>query len=238
MLPWERLASTVAPDGTPLELRRRGRDHVIRAGAHELMSNDDDASSRALADLGCAHIERGRRARVLVGGLGMGFTLRAALDRVGPRAVVEVAELVPAVVEWNDGPLGLGALAGHPLRDRRTELRVGDVRAFIRAAKARYDAILLDVDNGPIALAHRANDELYGARGIADAWDALRPLGVLAVWSLSGDARYTKRLERQGFRVAMERVHGSRKGRGREHVVWVARRAQAAPAQMPQRRRK
>jgi spermidine synthase len=224
MLPWETLATTVAPDGVPLELRRRGRDVVIRAGAHELMSNEDEASSRSLADLGCAHLKRGQRARVLVGGLGMGFTLRAALDRVGPEGVVEVAELVPAVVEWNDGPLDLGALAGHPLRDARTELRLGDVRGFIRAARNRYDAILLDVDNGPIALAHRANDGLYGGRGIDECWGALRPGGVLGVWSLLDDRRFTQRLERRGFVVRVEKVFGSRKGRGRQHVIWVARR--------------
>lgn len=230
MLPWETLATTLAPDGVPLELRRRGRDVVIRAGAHELMSNEDESSSRSLAELGCAHLERAQRARVLVGGLGMGFTLRAALDRVGPNGVVEVAELVPAVVEWNEGPLDLGALAGHPLRDRRALVRHGDVRRFLCEAHERYDAVLLDVDNGPIALAHRANDGLYGHRGIDECWGALRPGGVLGVWSLLDDRRFTQRLERRGFAVRVERVHGSRRGRGREHVIWVARRPLPRPA--------
>jgi spermidine synthase len=236
MLPWETLATALAPDGVPLELRRRGRDVVIRAGAHELMSNEDEASSRSLADLGCAHLKPAQRARVLVGGLGMGFTLRAALDRVGPSGIVEVAELVPAVVEWNDGPVDLGALAGHPLRDPRTELRVGDVRSFIRGAKGRYDAILLDVDNGPIALAHQGNHGLYGVRGIDDCWQALRPGGLLGVWSLLDDRRFTQRLDRRGFEVKVEHVFGSRRGRGRQHVIWLARRPLAARPRGPAKR--
>lgn len=226
MQPWERLATATAPDGEPLELRRRGSEYRIRAGRHELMSNDDESSSRALAELGCAHLAKGAAARVLVGGLGMGFTLRAALDLVGPRGVVEIAELVREVVAWNEGPLG--PLAAHPLRDPRTELHVGDVRARIRASTSTYDAILLDVDNGPISVAHAANDALYADRGIAEAWTALRPGGVLGVWSLSDDARYTARLERRGFAVEVHRVFGSRKGRGREHVIWIARRGSGA----------
>lgn len=184
------------------------------------MSSEDEASSRSLAELGCAHLTPGPEVRVLVGGLGMGFTLRAALDLAGG-GTVEVAELTQAVVEWNEGVLG--PLAGHPLRDPRTLLYVGDVRDRIRAAAARYDAILLDVDNGPIALAHRGNRALYGVRGIADAWNALRPRGVLGVWSLEGDERFTARLRRQGFDVRSHRVFGSRRDRGREHVIWVAR---------------
>lgn len=222
MQPWERLAHATAPDGEPLELMRRGHEWRIRAGGTELMSSEDEPSSRSLAELGCAHLERDAKARVLVGGLGMGFTLREALDRVGPGSVVEIAELVPEVVTWNEGPLG--PLAAHPLRDPRVEVHVGDVRARIGAGRARYDAILLDVDNGPIRVAHAANDALYADRGITETWAALRPGGVLGVWSLSDDARYTKRLERRGFLVDVHRVFGSRKGRGREHVIWIARR--------------
>lgn len=225
MLPWERLGEAIAPDGARLELRRRGHEYRIWAGGVELMSNEDEPSSRALADLGCAHLaaaDRRAAPRVLVGGLGMGYTLRAALDLVGPRGVVEIAELVPEVVAWNEGPLG--PLAGHPLRDPRTELHVGDVRARIDPARDRYDAILLDVDNGPIRVAHEANDALYSPRGIAAASRALRPGGVLGVWSLADDARFTTRLQRGGLEVQVHRVFGSRKGRGREHVIWIARR--------------
>lgn len=224
MLPWKSIATAEAPDGTALELRRRGDEYLIAADGHDLMSSDDGDSARALADLGCAHIAAGDPARVLVGGLGMGYTLRAALACVGPAAVVEVAELVAAVAEWNR--VELAGLAGHPLRDPRSRLQVGDVRAPIRAARAHYDAILLDVDNGPDALAHAANETLYSAAGLTAAREALRPGGVLAVWSFSDDPRFTRRLERAGFVVRVHRVSGSRRGRGRHHRVWVARRTE------------
>lgn len=229
MQPWERLATADAPDGKPLELRRRGHEFRIRAGGQELMSNEDEPSSRSLSELGCAHIEPSPAAKVLVGGLGMGFTLRAALDLVG-KGTVEVAELVPAVIEWNEGPLG--PLAGHPLKDRRTVVFRGDVRKRIRAVEGYFDAILLDVDNGPIALAHARNDALYGRRGIDECWAALKPGGVLGVWSLLDDKRFTTRLRQQGFDARAERVYGSRKDRGREHVIWVAKKAKK-PKQAP-----
>ncbi len=222
MLPWEVLARAVAPDGQPIELRRRGTELRIRAGGQELMSNEDEPSSRSLAELGCAHIAKTDPSRVLVGGLGMGFTLRAALDLVGPRGVVEVAELVPEVVEWNRGVLG--PLAQNPMRDPRAELHIGDVRSRMREMRGAYDAILLDVDNGPIALAHQTNNALYSHRGLDDAYDALRPGGVLGVWSLLDDPRFTKRLRSHRFEAKAHKVFGSKKGRGREHVVWVARR--------------
>lgn len=221
MLPWERLGTADAPDGVVLELRRRGAEHRIWAGGVELMSSEDAPSSRALAELGLAGAPGD--ARVLVGGLGMGFTLREVLDRVGPRAVVEVAELVPGVVAWNEGPLG--PLADHPLRDPRTVLVPGDVVDRLReGAAGQYDAILLDVDNGPIPVAHGGNRRLYGDAGVDRAWRALRPRGALAVWSLADDARYRARLRRRGFDAAARRVFGSRRDRGREHVVFVARR--------------
>lgn len=222
MIPWETLGTAAAPDGAPLELRRRGAEYRILAGGRELMSSDDEGSSRALGELGCAHLDGTHPARVLVGGLGMGYTARAVLDRVGPGGVVEVAELVDAVVAWNRGPLA--SLADAPLDDRRTELHVGDVRARIRAGRGRYDAILLDVDNGPNALAHAQNDVLYGRRGIAEMWAALRPGGVVGVWSLLDERPFTRRLEQQGFAARVHRVPGSRKGRGRYHYVWIAHR--------------
>jgi spermidine synthase len=221
--PWERLGEALAPDGEALELLRRDREYLIRAGGYDLMSSHDDRSSKALAELGCAHIPADAQARVLVGGLGMGFTLRAALDALGARAVVEVAELVDAVAEWNREYLG--ELAESPLDDPRSELVMGDVSAVIGRAKNRYDAILLDVDNGPDALAHENNEGLYAGRGIAAAWKALRPGGVLGVWSFSDDARFTRRLKKQGFDAEARAVKASRKGRGRRHVIWVARKS-------------
>ena len=218
MKPWEKLEVVEAPDGTVLELRRRGHEYLILAGGRDLMSSEDVTSSRALAELGLAAVKRPRC--VLVGGLGMGYTLRAALDAVGPGAVVEVAELVPGVVAWNRGYLG--GLAGAPLDDARTELHVGDVRKRIEAGKGRYDAILLDVDNGPDALAHAGNDVLYSAQGLERARRALRPGGVLGVWSFTDDAGFTRRVERAGFRAKLHKVSASKKGRGRYHFVWVA----------------
>lgn len=221
VIPWIKIAEGVAPDGLRLLLQRRGDEFLIRADGRDLMSSLDDGSSRALARLGCAHIDRSAEARVLVGGLGMGFTLAEALDRVGPRSSVEVAELVPAVVTWNRDYLG--DLAGNPLRDPRAILFEGDVARAIARSAAEWDAILLDVDNGPSALAHRENHALYGDRGIGRIARALRPGGVLGLWSFGDDRGYTRRLERAGLRVSVERVEGSRKGRGRRHVIWIAK---------------
>ena len=220
--PWELLDADSAPDGSRIELLRRGETYLIRAGGHDLMSSEDGASAAALGELGCGHLRPSRAARVLIGGLGMGFTARAALARVGREGVVEVVELVPAVARWNE--VEMAGLARHPLRDARCTLRIGDVGAVISLARAAYDAILLDVDNGPDALAHDGNAALYEPPGLARAMDALVPGGVLGVWSFSDDAGFTRRLERAGFEVRRERVSGSRKGRGRYHVVWLARR--------------
>lgn len=222
MKPWIKIAEAVAPDGIRLELRRRDEEHVITAGGRDLMSSEDGASGKALAELGCRHLPKSEAARVLVGGLGMGFTLRAALDAVSPDSTVEVVELVPEVVSWNREHLS--ALAGRPLDDPRVELIVDDVAARIGSADARYDVILLDVDNGPSALAHQGNDRLYARSGIAAAQRALRPGGVLGVWSFSDDERFSRRLVDRGFEVATHRVSASRKGRGRYHLVWIARR--------------
>lgn len=220
--PWILLAEAEAPDGERLTLHRRAHEFRIDSGGRDLMSSEDDGSSRALAELGCAGLPGDRDTLVLVGGLGMGFTLRAALDATGSRALVEVAEFVPAVAQWNEGPLA--QLAGAPLLDPRAELRLGDVGDFIRAADRDYDAILLDVDNGPTAHAHQANDSLYSTEGIAAARAALRPGGVFGVWSFGDDARFTRRLERGGFAVQVHKVAGSRKGRGKHHRIWIARR--------------
>lgn len=220
MLPWRELDRATAPDGAAISLHQRGHEFLIRAGGHDLMSSHDDVSSRALARLGCDALRSRATPRVLVGGLGMGFTLRAALDAVGPQAIVEVAELVDHVVQWNQGPLA--ALAGRPLDDPRTRVFIGDVRDAIR--KGSWDAVLLDVDNGPDALAHDANDGLYGRRGIAEAWAGLQPGGVYGVWSFSDDPKFTRRLSAQGFDARVERIKASRRGRGRHHYVWVARR--------------
>jgi spermidine synthase len=226
VIPWEKLGEADAPGGGKLTLHRRGHEFSIRIDGKELMGNRQHGSEDALARLGCEALAEVAKARVLIGGLGMGFSLRAALDVLRPDAKVEVAELVPAVVAWNRGPLS--PLAGAPLEDRRVEVHEGDVVAQIAAARARYHAIMLDVDNGPDALTSPGNARLYGPAGLARARAALRPGGTLAVWSAEGDPRFSARLERAGFRVRVERVlarhNGSKRG-GKRHVLWLAQSA-------------
>jgi len=222
MNPWERLAIAEAPDGIVLELRRRAQEYLIIAGGYDLMSSRDERSSRSLGELGCRHLASAGKPRVLIGGLGMGFTASATLEHLGPEARVDIAELVESLVDWNRDILG--DLAGHPLKDPRVTLHVTAVQNMIRKPSKPYDAILLDVDNGPDSLAHDENSELYSATGIDEAWLALVPGGVLGVWSISDDAPFTKRLTRRGFEVSTHRVEGSRSGRGRHHWIWTARR--------------
>lgn len=221
MLPWETLDTATAPDGEALDLRRRGHEFLIRAGGYDLMSSEDDGSSKALSSLGLGALGRPAK-HVLVGGLGMGFTLREALDLVGPDASVEVAELVEAVVRWNEGPLA--DVAGRPLDDSRASVFRGDVGARIRSPPQPFDAILLDVDNGPDALAHDGNEAIYSASGLQAARKALTPGGVLGVWSFSDDRKFTARCNKAGFETHVEKVQASRKGRGRFHYIWIAKR--------------
>jgi spermidine synthase len=205
-----------------LELFRRGDEWSIRVAGQELMNSRRHSSEEALSELACARLADAQResARVLIGGLGMGFTLAAALRQVGARAEVVVAELVPAVLAWNRGPLG--PLAGNPLHDRRARVELGDVAAMIARAHARYDAILLDVDNGPDGLTRDDNDALYGQAGLRSAFDALRPGGVLGVWSAWRAAGFTQRLRRIGFSAEEHgaRARGTRGGG--HHTLWIA----------------
>ena len=225
MIPWENLDRAPAPGGATLSLHRRGNEYVIRVDGKDLMSNRMHGSEDALATLGCADLGQKKGARILIGGLGMGFTLRAALDRLGPDAVVEVAELVPAVLAWNRGVLA--PLAGAPLTDPRVVVHEGDVVALIAASRGRYDAILLDVDNGPDALTSPENARLYGPRGLGRIHAALRRQGVVGVWSAGDDTRFTARMMRAGYEVRVERVlarHNAARPRGKRHVIWIARR--------------
>lgn len=219
MKPVEQLAEARAPDGTRLTLTRQDDEFMILADGLPLMSSRMYGSEVALATLGCRDVPR-RAPRVLVGGLGMGFTLRAALDVVSPDAVVVVSELMPAVVEWNRGPLG--PLAAHPLEDPRVRLDIRDVRETLRANRAGFDAVLLDVDNGPDAFSATTNASLYNDEGIAAARSALKPGGTLAVWSVRDDRAFVARLKRAGFQVTVEPARG-RKGRGAHHTVFVAK---------------
>lgn len=219
MIPWEHLDTAQAPGGGELKLMRRGAEYSIMAGAIELMNSRLSGSEEALATLACARI-RGRKApRMLIGGLGMGFTLRAALAELPADAHVTVAELVPAVVAWARGPMA-HIFAGS-LDDGRVAVRETDVGALIAAARGGFDAILLDVDNGPGGLTRAANDSLYAPAGLAAARRALRPGGVLAVWSSGPDERFTQRLRKAGYAVEDVRVR-AHAGRGARHVIWLA----------------
>ena len=191
-------------------------------GGGELMNTRMHGSEDALAELACMCVAKRPHPRVLIGGLGMGFTLAAALQQLGSEAEVTVAELVPAVVEWNRGPLG--AHAGYPLSDPRTQVRVGDVAALIKAGRSAYDAILLDVDNGPEGLTHSENDWLYSVAGLHAAFAALRPGGVLAVWSAGADRAFSERLRQIGFLVEERQVRAHARGKGARHTIWLAER--------------
>ncbi|HQS48907.1 MAG: spermidine synthase [Rhizobiales bacterium 24-66-13] len=224
MIPWLLLDTAEVPDGGgTLRLMRRGTEFSIMAGATELMNSRLSGSEEALAALASARLLASPAPRVLIGGLGMGFTLRAALAAFGPEARIVVAELVPAVIAWARGPMA--ALYGDCLADPRLDLWTGDVAALIRAEVDAFDAILLDVDNGPDGLTRAANDSLYDAAGLRAALRALRPGGLLAVWSSAPDAGFTQRLKRGGFAVEEVRVRANGKRGGARHVIWVATKA-------------
>jgi len=227
LIPWVHLDTTAVPgEQDVLRLMQRGDEFSIRIGTIELMNNRLRGSEQALATLTCARLQDRPRARVLIGGLGMGFTLRAALDGLGPEARVVVAELVPAVTAWARGPLST-VFAGS-LDDPRVELRVEDVSRAIQSGPAHYDAILLDVDNGPEGLTRRANDRLYDVWGLKRARYALRSGGILAVWSGGPDRKFKARLQRSGFAVDEVRVHANGSS-GRRHVLWLATRLNEDP---------
>ena len=230
MKPWEQLGQTCTPDGSDMRLTVRDGEYVILVNGKTLMSSRTHGSEEALATLACRHAETSERPRVLVGGLGMGFTLRATLDLLPPNAIVTVAELVPAVVEWNRGPLA--SLAGHPLKDRRVRVAVEDVGFTLRANPDRFDAILLDVDNGPAAFSALNNEGLYDNRGVAAAYAALRMGGALAVWSAWEDRKFEQRLRFHGFVAQVDRVRARRNKGGARHTIFLGlKEAHRAPSQ-------
>ena len=218
------LDRVATPEGRVLALVQRGETFAIRIDHLEVMASRATGSETALATLGCAALGRRAAARVLVGGLGMGFTLRAVLDALAgdPQARVTVAELFPAVVRWNDR--WLGPLARRPLADPRVTVVERDVYAVLGDARRAFDLVLLDVDNGPSALTIAANRGLYGATGVARMREALTDGGVAAVWSAGPDAAYVERLRRGGFTVEVHRPHAAPGRRGTRHVVFLGRR--------------
>ena len=219
MEPLELIGQTLTPNGIDLKLTRRGNEYIILANGKSLMSSRMHGSEEALATLACRRVRTMGQPCVLVGGLGMGFTLRATLDFLPPDATVVVAELVPAVVEWNRGPLGL--LAGQPLKDRRVRVHVADVAVTLRSLPDQFHAVLLDVDNGPAAFTTPDNAGLYDNRGIAAAHEALKMGGVLAVWSAREDRKFEQRLRYCGFAVEVERVRGRLKKGGPRHTIFL-----------------
>lgn len=219
MKPLELLGQALSRDGTVLKLIRRSDEYIILANGKPLMSSRMHGSEEALATFACRRALMIEQPSVLIGGLGMGFTLRATLDLLPPDATVIVAELVPAVVEWNRGPLA--PLAGQPLLDPRVRVEIDDVVITLASRPARFDAVLLDVDNGPSAFAASNNAGLYDDRGITAAYKSLKMDGVLAVWSAREDRKFEQRLRHGRFDVEVEHVRGRQQKGGPRHTIFL-----------------
>jgi spermidine synthase len=217
----ELIGTAQVPGGEELRLFRRGDDYMIVLGRNELMSSRMSGSEEALAVMTCERLAGRPAPHLLIGGYGMGFTLRAALAALGPRARLTVAELVPEVIEWARGPMA--ALMAGCLDDPRVDLVGRDVAALIGGARGVYDAILLDVDNGPDGLTREGNDQLYTPAGLAAAKAALAPGGILAVWSAAPDAAFARRMQAAGFSVEEVAVRARSNGKGPRHVIWFGR---------------
>ncbi len=203
-----------------MKLIRRSDEYIILADGAILMSSRMHGSEEALATFACQRVRTLEQPSVLIGGLGMGFTLRATLDLLSPDATVVVAELVPAVVEWNRGPLG--PLAGHPLKDKRVQVETGDVAVTLSSRPGQFDAVLLDVDNGPTEFTASNNAGLYDNRGIAAARAALKMEGVLAVWAAQDDRKFEQRLRHGRFDVQVHRVRGRLKKGGPRYTIFLS----------------
>lgn len=222
MIPWDRLDAVQLEDGVELRLMRRGTEFSIMLGTNELMNSRLSGSEEALANLAAEKLQGRAGPRMLIGGLGMGFTLRAALKDLGDDARITVAELVPEVIAWAKGPMAsvFDGCLEHP----HVSLHKGDVGELIRGSDRAWDAILLDVDNGPDGLTRKGNDALYSAQGLASAYRALSPGGIFSVWSSAPDPAFTRRLKQAGFQVAEVPTRASTKKRGARHMIWLATR--------------
>ncbi len=221
MEPRELIGTAIVPGGDELRLFRRKHDYMIVLNGNELMSTRLSGSEEALAVLTCERLRVGAAPHLLIGGYGMGFTLRAALAALGSTARVTLAEIVPEIIGWARGPMA--TLTAGCLDDPRVHLVSGDVAALIAASTHCFDAILLDVDNGPDGLMRSANDQLYSKRGLALAKAALKNGGILAIWSAAPDAAFTRRLKDAGFKVDETPVRARSNGKGARHVIWFAR---------------
>ncbi|NYT41981.1 spermidine synthase [Sphingomonas sp. R-74633] len=222
MVPRELIDIAQVPGGDELRLFRRGADFMIVLDRNELMNSRMSGSEEALATMSIERIADKKAPQILIGGYGMGFTLRAALAVLPADAQVVVAELVPQIIDWARGPMA--ELAAGCLDDPRVDVMIGDVGAEINRTRTGYDAILLDVDNGPDGLTRLGNDRLYSTRGLQAARAALAPGGVLAVWSAAPDKAFARRLDEAGFAVDEVTVRARSNGKGAKHVIWFARR--------------
>ena len=232
MIPWVQLDTAKVPGGgSELRLMQRGHEFSIMVGANTLMNSRMSGSEIVLAELACERLRDRRNCRILIGGYGMGFTLRAALAGLGPDAKIVVAELVPAILTWARGPMA--ELTGTGLTDKRVTIHEGNVTGVIASAQAGFDAILLDVDNGPDALSHSGNSQLYDFKGLHAARKALRKKGLLAIWSAAPHQEFANRLARAGFAVEEIKARAN-KGRGIRHIIWAAT-SRADSGSSPQR---
>jgi spermidine synthase len=221
VIPWEVIDRAEVPEYEgEVILLKRGTEFWIRTAGTVLMNSRLHGSEIALAELTYSRIKRKSGLRILIGGLGMGYTLAAALEQSEPDTLITVSELIPAVVRWNREQLGL--LAGMPLDDPRVSVEEEDVAETIRKRKSAWDAILLDVDNGPYGLTRKANDRLYGRSGLKTFFSALRPEGILAIWSSKADDAFTRRLKQCGFQTQTVTVRARKSGKGSRHTIWLA----------------
>lgn len=220
MLPRELIGVANVPGGDRLRLIRHGSDHIIMLEGNELMSSRMSGSEIALATITCERLGKTHAPHILIGGYGMGFTLRAALAALDGAARVTVAELIPEIIEWARGPMQ--ELTAGGLDDPRVDVFLGDVATPIRDKHNTFDAILLDVDNGPDGLTRASNNWLYSAKGLKAAQKSLKPGGILAVWSAGHDAGFTRRLQATGFQTEEKSVPSRSNGKGRRHVIWFA----------------
>ena len=220
MIPWEEIDRAEIPENKKkVTLRRRGSEFSIRTFDTELMNSRRHGSEEALAELACNRFEKSNL-RILIGGLGMGYTLAAAIRFTGVDTFITVSELIPAVVKWNREHLG--HLAGMPLNNPRVILKIEDVAKTIGKEKSVWDIILLDVDNGPDGVTQKDNDRLYTISGLKKSFFALRPKGILGIWSAKGDTNFTRRLEKSGFQVDIKTVRARKSGKSLRHTIWLA----------------
>jgi len=228
VIPWEKIDRASVPgQGEKITLLKRGNEFSIRTRETELMNSRAHGSEDALAELTLSRMNQKENIKILIGGLGMGYTLAAALEQSGPDACIVVSELVPDVVKWNRKYLG--HLAGMPLLDSRVSVEEKDVAAIIRRQSSVWNAILLDVDNGPAGLTRKSNNQLYGRSGLKAAFLALRPGGILSVWSAAEDEIFTQRLTRCGFKTRTVTVRARKSGKGGRHTIWMAEKPDSKP---------